>query len=396
MSWAPLLDGPVAARARNVVRELAADLFDPRTTAAASAFDRADIAVFMAYHEEAFGGIDDYAVVRALEGAAEAFVDSFAGWSLYDGACGPAWAIEHLAGCVDGGEGELALRALDEAVLRHVERTRPRDRPYDLISGMVGMGVYALERLPRPAARRCLEVIVQQLDAMSVSHDDGITWLTPPRLLNRWQSQLGPDGYYDVGMAHGIAGVIALLARVHEAGIGTARVAGLLEGAISWLLAQRMPKCVGSRFPAVVPVGSADKRPPSRSAWCYGDPGIAVALLSAAQSLGRGSWAEQALSAARSAANGTEALILSTGLCHGAFGLGHLFNRLFRSTGDEVFAEAARAWFERGLAEPWRVRAGDACLLTGTAGIGLALLAAIDDTEPAWDRVMLLDLNCPA
>jgi hypothetical protein len=31
-------------------------------------------------------------------------------------------------------------------------------------------------------------------------------------------------------------------------------------------------------------------------------------------------------------------------------------------------------------------------LLTGAAGIGLALLAATTTVEPTWDRILLLDL----
>jgi hypothetical protein len=32
---------------------------------------------------------------------------------------------------------------------------------------------------------------------------------------------------------------------------------------------------------------------------------------------------------------------------------------------------------------------GDPGFLVGSAGIGLALLAAVSDVEPAWDRVLL-------
>ena len=59
-------------------------------------------------------------------------------------------------------------------------------------------------------------------------------------------------------------------------------------------------------------------------------------------------------------------------------------------------------WFRRTLAfrRPGRGIAGftahdgaDRSLLTGAAGIGLALLAASTAVEPAWDRILLLDLR---
>ena len=39
---------------------------------------------------------------------------------------------------------------------------------YDLIIGLVGIGVYALERLPRTSARECIELIVDRLDETAV------------------------------------------------------------------------------------------------------------------------------------------------------------------------------------------------------------------------------------
>ena len=37
------------------------------------------------------------------------------------------------------------------------------------------------------------------------------------------------------------------------------------------------------------------------------------------------------------------------GLCHGAAGLAHLYNRMFQASRDERFAAAARCWFQRTL-----------------------------------------------
>ena len=100
--------------------------------------------------------------------------------------------------------------------------------------------------------------------------------------------------------------------------------------------------------------------------------------------------------------------VVDAGLCHGAAGLGHLFNRLYQATDEPKLADAARYWFGRALEmrspgsagagfsallEPhsklWRPEPG---FLTGAAGVGLALLAATSDVEPAWDRLLLLSV----
>jgi hypothetical protein len=102
--------------------------------------------------------------------------------------------------------------------------------------------------------------------------------------------------------------------------------------------------------------------------------------------------------------------ILDGGLCHGAAALMQIYSRLWQATGEELFAEAARRWFEellimrqpglgvagfrtavpRGEQIGWRD--DDTSFLTGAAGIALALLAATSDLEPAWDRALLLSL----
>jgi hypothetical protein len=97
---------------------------------------------------------------------------------------------------------------------------------------------------------------------------------------------------------------------------------------------------------------------------------------------------------------------MDAGLQHGVAGRAHLLNRLFQATGEEPFADAARAGFGRLLeirrpgegiggfqarvsgADGRLVWADDLGLLDGSAGIGLSLLAAVSSVEPGWDRLL--------
>ena len=99
--------------------------------------------------------------------------------------------------------------------------------------------------------------------------------------------------------------------------------------------------------------------------------------------------------------------VVDAGLCHGAAGVAHLFNRMYQATGAPRLGEAAQFWFERTLAlrragegmsgfSAWMSApdgeqgwVADPYFLTGAAGIGLALLAAVTPCEPEWDRVLL-------
>ena len=64
-----------------------------------------------------------------------------------------------------------------------------------------------------------------------------------------------PRGHYNLGLAHGVPGVIGFLGLVRAAGIAQDIARPLLDGAVSWLLAQRRAFDVGERFPIFVGEG---------------------------------------------------------------------------------------------------------------------------------------------
>ena len=193
---------------------------------------------------------------------------------------------------------------------------------------------------------------------------------------------------------------------------GIEKAGPLLHDSARFLLARRQDPSVGSSFSTAY----APWEPPSgsRLAWCYGDPGVAAALLAAARAAGEPAWERAALEIALAAAErtGPATGIRDAGICHGAAGLGHLFNRMYHTTGEKRLGEAARFWFERALAfrEPgqgiggyrsWGVLGGpdelgwrdDSGFLEGTAGVGLALLGAVSEVEPAWDRILTVSVR---
>lgn len=334
------------------------------------------------------------------------------GPSFYGGFAGIGWATAHLERQLFESDSWNSTETIDEALAVYVGRPGWR-REYDLISGLVGLGVYALERLPAPCAVACVEGIVDRLEEISERTGEGIVWHTAPELLPPWQREQCPNGYDNLGLAHGVPGVIAFLGAAWAAGIRKRTARKLLGGAVAWLLRHKRRSRSGSRFSAwIVPGGDGED---CRSAWCYGDPGVAAALLCAARGVGEPAWERAALNIARRAAarRPEETNVQDAGLCHGAAGLAHVFNRMYQATGDASLRRAARYWIGRTLAMRRRGRGiggfqtlqiredkttyweDDPGLLTGSAGIGLALLAAATPIEPAWDRMLLLSNPIP-
>ena len=183
--------------------------------------------------------------------------------SLYSGFTGIAWAVE-LVDRLLGNEGEDRNGDIDD-VLTGLLHRYPDDAPYDLINGLTGLGVYALARWPRPGAAPCLLGVVEQL-ARRARHDtDGLYWWTPPSWRGPRGERYQPAGV-DLGVAHGIAGVIPFLARVHRLGLAQPAVRSLLDGCVKWLLAHLVDTASGPTVPTTWPTVSSLGRPGPRGA----------------------------------------------------------------------------------------------------------------------------------
>ena len=417
--WQPWAEGDLAARAREAVQAIASEL--PQTPGwipdgasergaaalrASLASGSAGQALFYAYL--AFDSEDEAHADRAialLDEAADALATVPMALSLLSGVSGIAWVTDHLRGRLftDDGGGSSTV---DEALLCSLSRS-PWTGEYDLINGLTGLGICALEGLPRPAARACLEQVVERLAERAEESAEGAAWFSRPETLPGYQREAYPSGLYNLGMSHGGAGVVALLGAACRAGLG-ATAGPLLERAVSWLLARR--QAAGSGFCFTHFYSPRGRARQSRLAWCYGDPGTATALWIAARASGDPVWERAALDVALDAAARPPeaARVVDAGLCHGAAGLAQIFGRLFIATGDERLGAAARFWLGRALehrtpgqgaggfrswsaglsnVEDWR---DDRGFLEGSAGVGLALLAAVSQVEPEWDRALLM------
>ena len=406
----PLLRGRDADRVRTALRDISRALIalparsvrDPGLAAGNAGLALAHATLHPLFPRAGHLALADRTLDRAIDGLARTVLPP----SLHGGFSGVAWVVEHFRGDPDGD----ANAAIDEALIRYLDRTPWRDS-FDLLKGMVGLGVYALERLPHPSARRILELVVRRLAETARRRRPGLAWWSDPE----WVSvpfRRDPHFAWNLGVGHGMPAVIGFLAGVVRAGIAPRVARRLLDGAVCWLLAQELPRKDAGFASAV---GPGVERAPARSAWCYGDPGVAAVLLAAARAVGERAWEQHALRIGlRAAARPPdECRVVDAGLCHGAAGLGHLYHRMYLTTGEPRLARAARAWLVRALDyrrttdaiggfASWTIDpdgrkywVADPGLLTGTAGIALAFSAALDGRDPTWDRVLLVSLRVP-
>ena len=336
------------------------------------------------------------------------------GPGLLGGVAGIAWAHGQVMAALGEPPDQDPCLPLDEVLEEHVRRTR--GGPLDLGAGLAGIGVHALARARAGRGSALLEAVLEALRVRALPLDEQGPWQTPPEELPDYLRELAPLGCTNLGLAHGLPGILGLLGKAVSGGWGGPGLGKVLEQSLAWTLDQRHPEEAPSCFGYWIPRGetSAQRRErlltPSRIAWCYGDLGAGVGLLQA--TLGT---ADPALGAAalricrKAAARPVEASgVVDAGLCHGAAGNVHLFHRLHWATGEPPFLEAARTWLVKVLALEqehggfftWQPGAGDEAgvwhdqrgLLVGQAGIALVLDGCLGGLQGTWDEFLMTDL----
>ena len=411
----PLLSGEARRDAMRVLRDLSAVFLATHPAAVRNPTFADGLAGIAVVHAALDAVLPNVGHMRRADAALEAAIRGVAakplGPSLLDGFPGIAWVAATL-----GRANADELRPIDEALETALDRAHWRGS-FDLVSGLSGIGVYALEGPPRTATRRLIARVLERLEESArrppacTTHGekraDRLAWRTERRWSPAAARRAG-RGRWNLGVAHGTPGVVALLGRIVSADVGAEarrRARALLEAAVRWIRDQELPPSDDGRFPAHA--GARVPQRATRLAWCYGDLGVASALLVAARGARDASLeAFTTRLALGAAARSRESSgVVDAGLCHGAAGNAHLFHRLYRATGDDRFADAARTWFARALAMRraragfggfparvsggWRSRPG---VLTGTGGVALALASAVAEREtaPDWSRLLLL------
>jgi len=335
---------------------------------------------------------------------------------LFGGLSGLAFAAASLSR--DGSRYQRLLATLDAqlapgaaaAAARLAQAHTPgRVGEFDVISGVSGVGAYLLWR----DSHRVLPEVLSGLVTLAESRNGPPRWMTPPQLLGdpstvhlyRW-------GNLNCGLAHGIPGPLAVLALALRDGKEVPGQVATVRRLTEWLVEHRVDDQWGINWPTAIPLAAPDGRetdparlPPSRSAWCYGSPGIARALWHAGEALDDAGLGELAVEAMRGVLLRPvpERQIDSPTFCHGVAGLLQVVLRFAHDTGQASFAGAAAELVDQLLVayDPERplgyasLEPGDhpvdrADLLDGAPGVAMTLLAAATNIEPSWDRLFLL------
>jgi lantibiotic biosynthesis protein len=401
MDWEPVLRGDLAVAARNRILEIL-NALARLDFSGDSALERADRILLASYLAAAGIELPYGSGVEGLFDTAISSLPPDLPSGIFNGLTSIGWTIQHCtqsSGPPDAADVEIQdpLEDVEQLILARL-RVDCWTESYDLVSGLVGIGVYFLERLPAAEASQGLSLVVGHLEKLATTDATGTTWHTPARLLPPKQRDRCPDGHYNLGVAHGVPGIVFILSEAIVAGVETPRAKELLTGAVTWLLGQEQsaePEQAGYSH------WIGGDAPPRfrRPAWCYGDLGIAAVLAHVGDRL---AWAQVSDSAEALIERSLNRLAVPTEatLCHGALGVAHICNRLYQATARVTYKAAAHFYYESALSmltrsEPDVSRGRhegslSTRFLQGAIGVALGLLSAIEPIEPQWDRRLLL------
>jgi hypothetical protein len=313
----------------------------------------------------------------------------------------PAYAT--MLAALDEHINDLTTLKLTDAYERmdRGELTRPSE--YDLISGLTGLGLYHLVRHGLAASGMTTPVLKYLVALSEPVSQHGIS-------LPGWWSGTGPastpdpawsKGHLNLGMAHGIAGCLALLSGAMRVGIqvdGHAKAVGELCATFD---RYRQGGSGSPWWPATISFSEYSLGTPSsgrqtRPSWCYGTAGHARAQQLAGLALNdqeRMRVAEHALAGCVLDRQVT-GLLTDASLCHGWAGLVQALCRATRDARDPRPLQTALRTARQGM-EDQLTRTGppdSSGLLEGTSGIMLAQndLPRAGGAPPAWDACLLL------
>ncbi len=278
------------------------------------------------------------------------------------------------------------LSVIDDAAYAHVRRQGDNEKAdFDLLQGFAGLGLYALLVPRRRSGDLLAEACVDWLYTHAVESAEGITWGVYKGHL--FHEAGGQAPLFCLRMSHGTAGVAQFLCEAVRAGIKPGRTEYLLRGALRWIEAHAGPPSDFGQLP-LAPGGPLH----GYAAWCGGDLSTSLVYARAGVALKDPRYSELGQSLARGVTGWALCephLPSIASFCHGASGALHLMQRWYASTGDEVFAFAARMYCELALTLPPTPQSGeDNTFLNGHGGIALALLTAATGAPPWWNAMI--------
>lgn len=278
---------------------------------------------------------------------------------------------------------------------------------YDLLYGASGQLLYLIGGHELNAKRRQLitrtsQLLIEEL-LRSKQASDAPFRVANDSDNNPFYTALWPESFTCIGMAHGVSGVLAALCAVRTEGLLVPGIDDAIQHAARWIL--ETETCDDKQWygwPSIYePAYEVFPVHQMRPSWCHGASGIGCSLLLSYKVTGISEFEFVAERSLRYYLDDeAETGLTSSNLCHGYSSLlmaavqyaNHFrdscWNRLVSRTA-ETIVSAADHDAPLLFADPDDLENQNSSgLLTGAAGIALALLAAADGSSSDWRKAL--------
>lgn len=269
----------------------------------------------------------------------------------------------------------------------------------DFLHGALGIAFY----LAKTYDDNIIEQYVNLLEQSGHTDDDSIKWLS---LFSNEKSA------YNISLSHGISSIIIFLCFCAKKSSCPSKCKILLEKSIHYILKQEIDVHKYHCFFPSISIEEEHQMFPSRLGWCYGDLGIALALWNAGKVLDDSFLRNKAMEVIDYSTTRLDLknnMVFDACLCHGTAGIAQIYRRMYYETGKELYLTTSHYWiletlkmskwqegsagyrFYCGHIENEHKWINQYSFINGIAGIGLALLSAINNEDySGWDCFLLL------
>lgn len=286
----------------------------------------------------------------------------------------------------------------------------------DVISGLSGVGRYLLQ-VENKAASQVREKIEKCLilmgNTIEINSTNAVGWYVPNEyLFTDKDKEQYPDGVFNLGMAHGVAGFISYLSLSLIKNPNDKEKKKTIEYMCDWLINKSEYRNYGLCWSSMISyeeeINSINLTSnDTRDAWCYGSAGIGRAIYLAGKATAREDYFDKSKEAFQAIYNRNlnEWRLEGPSFCHGYSGLLQIINRMLNDSNDEFYVsfqeklvklilEKYSEKYPFGFVdEEGTNKVTKIGLIDGVTGILLSLLSTIElqNQEITWDYLFLID-----
>ena len=362
------------------------------------------VALFHFYYATFANNEEHYAKgIKNIEEIFNKIQDGYTRPTFCDGIAGACWVLELLKEerIVDIDEDIISID-VDEYLLNCMIRDMKHGN-FDFLHGAVGYGFYFLKRYQNTVShdaklryKKYISILVSLLIETRVFYKDMMWWKSSIEIEN-----VTYHGF-NLGLAHGIPSILNFFSRLVSIDDFRKQVEPLMMPiARSILSTQHKNSTLTSSFPKFSSQNIMNETN-SRLAWCYGDLGIGISLWRASTVLNNKNLKQKAISILERTTkrrSPQETYIVDANVCHGAFGVMHIYDWIYRSTSNTLFKDVSKHWARIGVKLTKTTKEvplhmnkeeNDDCILIGDSGIGLVLLSNLSEKRIKWDEALLI------